>query len=49
MKHETTLNRLSPLRFVVAFGVVSMLADFVYQRKANLERRLALSARWARL
>lgn len=25
------MNRLSPLRFVVAFGVVSMLADFVYE------------------
>ena len=24
-------NRLSPFRFVVAFGVVSMLADFVYE------------------
>jgi MFS family permease len=24
-------NRLSPLRFVLAFGVVSMLADFVYE------------------
>jgi MFS family permease len=24
-------NRLSPLRFIVAFGVVSMLADFVYE------------------
>lgn len=24
-------NRLAPLRFVVAFGVVSMLADFVYE------------------
>ncbi|MQY23624.1 MFS transporter [Nocardia macrotermitis] len=24
-------NRLSPLRFVMAFGVVSMLADFVYE------------------
>ena len=29
--HMTTPNRLSPLRFVVAFGVVSMLADFVYE------------------
>jgi MFS family permease len=26
-----TANRLSPLRFVVAFGVVSMLADLVYE------------------
>ncbi|MGH3769243.1 MAG: MFS transporter, partial [Pseudonocardiaceae bacterium] len=25
------LNRLSPMRFVVAFGVVSCLADFVYE------------------
>ena len=24
-------NRLSPLRFVVAFGVISLLADFVYE------------------
>jgi hypothetical protein len=24
-------NRLSPIRFVVGFGVVSMLADFVYE------------------
>jgi hypothetical protein len=24
-------NRLTPLRFVLAFGVVSMLADFVYE------------------
>lgn len=24
-------NRLSPLRFVLAFGIVSMLADFVYE------------------
>ncbi len=24
-------NRLSPLRFIVAFGVVSLLADFVYE------------------
>ena len=28
---EGTTNRLSPLRFVMAFGVVSMLADFVYE------------------
>ena len=27
----TSANRLSPLRFVVAFGVVSLLADFVYE------------------
>ena len=26
-----TVNRYSPLRFVLAFGVVSMLADFVYE------------------
>lgn len=26
-----TPNRLSPLRFVVAFGIVSMLANFVYE------------------
>ena len=25
------VNRLTPLRFVLAFGVVSMLADFVYE------------------
>ncbi|HZE04840.1 MAG TPA: MFS transporter, partial [Solirubrobacteraceae bacterium] len=25
------INRLSPLRFVLAFGVVSLLADFVYE------------------
>lgn len=25
------MNRLSPLRFVVAFGIISMLADFVYE------------------
>jgi hypothetical protein len=24
-------NRLSPLRFVLAFGLVSLLADFVYE------------------
>lgn len=27
----TSANRLSPLRFVVAFGLVSLLADFVYE------------------
>lgn len=27
----TTTNRLSPLRFVLAFGVVSGLADVVYE------------------
>ncbi|GAB1331974.1 MFS transporter [Streptomyces sennicomposti] len=27
----TAPNRLAPLRFVLAFGVVSMLADFVYE------------------
>jgi MFS family permease len=33
MRHDVTsgANRLSPLRFILAFGVVSMLADFVYE------------------
>lgn len=31
MTQEAARNRLSPLRFVLAFGVVSMLADFVYE------------------
>lgn len=31
MKTQPGTNRLSPLRFVLAFGVVSCLADFVYE------------------
>ena len=29
-------NRLSPMRFVVAFGVVSLLADFVYEGSRSI-------------
>ncbi len=31
MIEQTRANRLSPLRCVIAFGVVSLLADFVYE------------------
>lgn len=29
--HRSKVNKLGPLHFVVAFGIVSMLADFVYE------------------
>ena len=29
-------NRLSPFRFVLAFGVVSLLADFVYEGSRSI-------------
>lgn len=29
--HPASRNRLAPLQFVLAFGIVSMLADFVYE------------------
>ena len=31
IEHRRSPNRLSAMRFVVAFGVVSLLADFVYE------------------
>lgn len=31
MTGQATRNRLTPMRFVLGFGVVSMLADFVYE------------------